>query len=65
MCEAMTEPPEPGTILGCYWREDPIPAEGEERTFEIGDWSLFVRIIKVKDSIYDLGETHVTMEVIP
>lgn len=64
MCEAMTEPPRPGAELFCYWRDEPIPIEGEQRDFELGDWKLLVRIVKVKDSIYKPGVKQVTMEVI-
>lgn len=60
----MTEPPRPGAELFCYWRDEPIPIEGEQRDFELGDWKLLVRIVKVKDSIYKPGVKQVTMEVI-
>lgn len=60
----MTEPPRPGAELFCYWRDEPIPIEGEQRDFELGDWKLLVGIVKVKDSIYKPGVKQVTMEVI-
>ena len=65
MCDAMTEPPEPGAILFCIWREGPPPDEGEERDFAMGPWTVRVRITKVKDSTYAKGFKHVSMEVIP
>jgi hypothetical protein len=60
----MTEPPQPGTELFCFWNEEPIPVEDEERDFVLGDWILFVRILKVKDATYAPGRMHVTMLVI-
>jgi hypothetical protein len=64
MCDAMTEPPRPGTELFCFWNEDTIPVVGESREFKMGDWTLFIRILKVKDSKWAPDRTHVTMEVI-
>jgi hypothetical protein len=64
MCDAITEPPLPGTELFCLWREDPTPIEGEQRNLTLGDWNLLVRILRVKDSKYAPGRKHVTMEVI-
>ena len=63
MCDGMREPPSPGTTLFCFWHEEPIPAEGEQRDLELGDWIMPVKILKVKDSIYAPGRKHVTMEV--
>lgn len=64
MCDAMTEPPRPGSELFCFWDEDTAPVEGESREFKLGDWTLFIRILRVKDSTYAPGRKHVTMEVI-
>lgn len=64
MCDAMREPPRPGTELFCFWHEEPIPIEGENRDLELGQWSIPVRILKVKDSTYAPGRKHVTMEVV-
>jgi hypothetical protein len=64
MCEAWTEPPQSGSELFCYWKEEPIPVVGETRDFVVGDWKLLVRILRVKDSTYAPEKKHVTMEVI-
>jgi hypothetical protein len=64
MCEVMTEPPEPGTILCCVWRDGPPPEEGEERDLPIGDWTVRVKVTRVKDSWYAKGFKHVSMEAI-
>ena len=41
-----------------------MPTEQEERDFDLGEWTLRVRILKVKDSHYAPGRKHVTMKVI-
>jgi hypothetical protein len=66
MCDAMREPPRPGTELFCFWREEPIPEEGEHRDLELGEWKIPVRILKVKDPTYvPMSDCKfVTMEVI-
>jgi hypothetical protein len=64
MCERMTEPPGPGTILCCTWRDGPAPDEDEERDLPLGDWVVRVKITRVKDSTYAPGFKHVSMEVI-
>jgi hypothetical protein len=64
MCDAMTEAPEPGAILCCVWRDGPPPNEEEERDLEVGDWTVRVRVTRVKDSWYAKGFKHVSMEVI-
>jgi hypothetical protein len=65
MCEAMTEPPRPGAILCCTWRDlGPVPDEGEERDLPLGDWTVRVKVTRVKDSWYAKGFKHVSMEVI-
>jgi hypothetical protein len=64
VCDSMREPPQSGTELFCYWHDEPIPVEGEQRNIELGDWTLLVRILKVKDATYAPGRIHVTMEVL-
>ena len=66
MCDGMREPPRPGTELYTYWREQPFPVIHEERDITIGDWTLRVRILKVKESKYmkDANVRHVSMTVI-
>jgi hypothetical protein len=64
VCDAMREPPRPGVQLFCHWREEPIPKEGETQNLELGDWTIPVRILKVKDSDYYPECKFVTMEVV-
>ena len=65
MCDGIRERPRPGAELFCFWQEEgPIPEEQEERDFDLGEWTLRVRILKVKDSHYAPGRKYVTMEVI-
>jgi|RhiMetStandDraft_4_1073278.scaffolds.fasta_scaffold27670_4 hypothetical protein len=64
MCDAMREPPQSGTELFCFWKEEPIPVVGEQRNLQIGDWDILVRIVRVKDSTYAPDRKHVTMEVL-
>jgi hypothetical protein len=64
MCERMTEPPTPGSILCCTWRDGKAPDEGEERDLPLGDWTVRVKVTRVKDSSYAPGFKHVSMEVV-
>jgi hypothetical protein len=63
MCDAMTEPPRPGVELYTYWPDEHVPVEGDECDLSIGDWTLRVRINKVKDSVL-ADKVHVSMTVI-
>ena len=64
MCDAMREPPVPGTDLFMYWQFEPYPEVGDECTLPLGAWTLRVRITKVKDAVYYESGKHVSMIVI-